>query len=164
MDVNLVLFKKDGSQKPFSVPSSTIVLGRRHDCDLQIPLASVSRRHCQLVLNNNTVKIRDLDSRNGTFLNGERINDETNLKAGDYIKVGSLMFGIQINGEPEELAPPEQTTTREAEAEKPKEQEKAPADDLSDSFFGIDEDEDLGDLGELGEDKDDSFLKELEEL
>ena len=37
MDVNLVLFKKDGSQKAFSVASDTTIIGRRHDCDLCIP-------------------------------------------------------------------------------------------------------------------------------
>ena len=48
MDVNLVLFKKDGSQETFPMPSSITVIGRRDDCDLRIPLADVSRRHCEL--------------------------------------------------------------------------------------------------------------------
>ena len=34
MDVNLVLFKKNGSQKSFALPSSITTIGRRHDCDL----------------------------------------------------------------------------------------------------------------------------------
>jgi len=74
MDVNLILFKKDGSQKSFALPSSLTVVGRRHDCDLCIPLMDVSKRHCQLDQNSETLEVRDLGSRNGTFLNGRRVN------------------------------------------------------------------------------------------
>ena len=99
MDVSLVLFKKDGSQKTFSLPSAITVIGRRHDCDLCIPLMVVSRRHCQLNYNNEALKIRDLGSRAGTLLNGKPI-DEATVRAGDYIKVGNA----RIPYDPEVLA------------------------------------------------------------
>ena len=105
MDVNLVLFKKGGSQKTFSLPDTTTVMGRRHDCDLCIPLKTVSRRHCQLNQNKEAVTIRDLGSRVGTFLNGKRI-EEAALKPGDYIRIGPLIFLLQIDGEPEKIIPP----------------------------------------------------------
>jgi len=148
MDVNLILFKKDGSQKAFSVASDTTIIGRRHDCDLCIPLMVVSKRHCQLNLNKEAVKIRDLDSRNGTFLNGKRI-DETTVQAGDYIRIGPLTFLLQIDGEPEQIVPPKRT--------KPKPATKVPpprvlAEELSGSF------------PELEPDESDSFLAELEDL
>ena len=145
MDVNLVLFKKDGSQKAFPVPSNITVIGRRHDCDLCIPLLPVSRRHCQLSQNKEALKIRDLDSRNGTFLNGKRIDEET-LKAGDYIKIGPLTFLLQIDGEPEEIIPPEQAERKPAQKAPPA--AKAAAEE--DSFLELDES--------------DSFLDELEDL
>lgn len=147
MDVNLVLFKKDGSQETFPVPSNITVIGRRHDCDLCIPLLPVSRRHCQLSQNKETLKIHDLDSRNGTFLNGKRIDEET-LKAGDYIKIGPLTFLLQIDGEPEEIVPPEQAERKSAQKAPPT--AKAPEDE--DSFPEIELDES------------DSFLDELEDL
>ena len=145
MDVNLILFKKDGSQKAFSLPSDTTIIGRRHDCDLCIPLLPVSRRHCQLSQNKEALKIRDLDSRNGTFLNGKRIDEEA-LKAGDYIKIGPLTFLLQIDGKPEEIVPPQQAKPKPAQKAPPA--AKAPAEE--DSFL------------ELGES--DSFLAELEDL
>ena len=152
MDVNLVLFKKDGSQKTYPMPSSITVIGRRDDCDLRIPLADVSRRHCELGMNKESLKIRDLDSRNGTFLNGKRI-DEATVHAGDYITIGPLMFLLQINGEPEEVTRPEQAEPKPtAEAALPA--EVAPADELSGSFPEL----------EIDEDEDDSFLDELEDL
>ena len=154
MDVNLVLFKKDGSQKAFTVASDNTIIGRRHDCDLCIPLTVVSKRHCQLNLNKEAVKIRDLDSRNGTFLNGKRI-DETTVKAGDYIRIGPLIFGLQINGQPEKIVPPKPAKPKPA---KPKPAPKAPkgkalAEELSGSFPEIEID-----------DSSDSFLDELEDL
>ncbi len=105
MDVNLVLFKKNGSQKIFSLPSSVTVIGRRRDCDLQIPLTRVSKRHCQLNRDQGVLKVRDLGSRNGTYLNGERI-DEAVVQPGDYIGVGPITFVLQIDGQPETIAQP----------------------------------------------------------
>src|SRR3989304_929557 len=104
MDVHLVLFKNNGEYKTFSLPDNITVIGRRHDCDLRIPLSSVSRRHCQLSYNDGVLKIRDLSSRNGTFINGKRI-DEATVKAGDYLKIGPLIFLLQINGQPEKISP-----------------------------------------------------------
>jgi pSer/pThr/pTyr-binding forkhead associated (FHA) protein len=147
MDVNLVLFKKNGSQKSFSLPSAITVIGRRHDCDLCIPLMVVSRRHCQLNYNNETLKIRDLGSRGGTFLNGRRI-DEATVRPGDYIMVGPLTFLLQIDGEPKEIVPPGQAARKPAQQETPT-IEAEPADE---SF------------PELELDESDSFLDELEDI
>jgi len=154
MDVNLVLFKKGGSQKAFSLPDSTTVIGRRHDCDLCIPLKTVSRKHCQLIQNKEVINIRDLGSRSGTFLNGKRIKEAT-LKAGDYIRVGPLIFLLQIDGKPEKIVPPPPAKPKPAKP-KPAQKEipkgKALAEELSGSF------------PEIEIDAEDSFLDELEDL
>ena len=105
MDINLVVFKKSGSQKIYRLPSSVTVIGRRSNCDFYVPLMSVSRRHCQLNHHQGVLKIRDLDSRNGTYLNGKRV-DEAVIKAGDYIKVGPLTFAFQIDGQPKNINMP----------------------------------------------------------
>lgn len=152
MHINLVLFKIDGTQKPFPLPSNITVIGRRRDCDLCIPLTRVSRRHCKLSKNNNTVKIRDLDSRNGTFLNGKRVK-EAPVTAGDYIGIGSLMFLLQVDGKPEEIIPPQQfqkKTTPKKTTLKAATEPTSPADDPSGSFTELD--------------LSDSFMAELKEL
>jgi pSer/pThr/pTyr-binding forkhead associated (FHA) protein len=149
MDANLVLFKKDGSQKAFSLPRDLTVIGRRHDCDLCIPLMPVSRRHCQFSQNNETIKIRDLDSKAGTFVNGKRISDAT-VQAGDYITIGPLTFLLQIDGEPKEIKPPQ--TAKPKPAAKKEAASKKPEQAPSDSF------------PDLEVDDDDSFLAELEDL
>jgi pSer/pThr/pTyr-binding forkhead associated (FHA) protein len=149
VDANLVLFKKNGSQKNFPLPSDITVIGRRHDCDLCIPLMVVSRRHCQLSQNADALKIRDLESKAGTFLNGKRISEAT-VQAGDYITIGPLTFLLQIGGEPAEIVPPKQSgkTPSQQKPPAPKSPEAAP----SDSF------------PELEIDDSDSFLDELENL
>jgi len=100
MQVNLLLQKKDGSFKSIPMPSSVTVLGRRKDCDLRIPLAAVSRRHCRLFTHERTLKVRDLNSRNGTIVNGQTV-EETDIKPGDKLTVGPLTFILQVDGKPD---------------------------------------------------------------
>ncbi len=149
MDVNLVLFKNDGSQATFPLSDGVMVLGRSHDCELRIPLKIVSRKHCQLSPNNESLKIQDLDSRLGTFLNGKRI-DAATVKAGDYIRIGPLTFLVQIDGEPTETVPPE--SRKPAPAGKKPQTPTAPGEEAADSF------------PELELDGSDSFLDELDDL
>jgi pSer/pThr/pTyr-binding forkhead associated (FHA) protein len=148
MNLKLILFKKNGSHKSFTLPTNITVIGRRHDCDLQIPLMPVSRRHCQLSQNEETVKVRDLGSRNGTYLNGKRIEEAT-VEAGDYIKIGPLTFLLQVDGQPEEIVPPEQAA------------KKAPA---KKEPAALAAEEELDIFPELDEDASDSFLADLEDL
>jgi len=105
MDVNLILLKTDGSRKVFPLPTGATVIGRRSDCDLYARIRSVSKRHCQLNCGDGALKIRDLGSRNGTYLNGKRI-DEAVIQAGDHIKIGPLTFVLQIDGQPEDITMP----------------------------------------------------------
>ena len=102
MNINLVLFKKDGTISNFALPSTVTIIGRRQDCDLCIPLMVVSRRHCELNLDQGQLRIRDLGSRNGIMVNDQRI-EETALNAGDLIRIGPVKFGVQIDGEPEQF-------------------------------------------------------------
>ena len=109
MDAKLLLFTKNGERKAISLLSKMTVIGRRKECELYIPLMLVSRRHCQIIQNSNTLKIRDLDSSNGTFINGAKIDyNERNLEAGDQIQIGPLTFTVQIDGQPENISPPAQ--------------------------------------------------------
>jgi pSer/pThr/pTyr-binding forkhead associated (FHA) protein len=153
MEINLVLLKKNGSNKSFPLPSSITVIGRRHTCDLCIPLESVSRRHCQLSCDNGVFKIRDLDSRNGTYINGKRVK-EAAIKAGDSIKIGPLRFVLRIDGQPQTTA--EAASSAQGVSEKSVEAEDSSfasdvADALADEQATVDKvaDEQLDDLADL---------------
>jgi pSer/pThr/pTyr-binding forkhead associated (FHA) protein len=107
MQVVLVMFRSDGERRSFSVVRNMTVIGRREDCDLRIPVGDVSRKHCRLVRTDDGIRIEDLGSSNGTYVNGQRIQ-ESELNAGDQVGVGPVQFVVQINGMPadDEIAAP----------------------------------------------------------
>ncbi|MBN2129807.1 MAG: FHA domain-containing protein [Sedimentisphaerales bacterium] len=155
MDASLVLFKSNGAHKSFDLPSSVTVIGRRHDCDLRIPLPTVSRRHCELTRNGDTLEIIDLDSKGGTFVNGARVNGQTALKAGDTIKIGPLTFVCRIDGKPEQISAPSKKAAQPKKPAPPEPKDDVLDDsfadlDASDSFIQLDDsDSDLEDLKDL---------------
>ena len=106
MGVVMVMFRADQQRRSFSVTRDMTVIGRREDCDLRIPLSDVSRKHCRLILDGDTIKVEDLGSSNGTYRNGERIQ-QTELSAGDTLQVGPVVFVLQVDGFPadEDLKP-----------------------------------------------------------
>ena len=77
-------------------------MGRHVDWCLQVPVGDVSRGHCQLIKEADKLLIRDLDSANGTFVNGKQITEIT-LKAGDQVSVGQITFVVEIDGQPEQI-------------------------------------------------------------
>lgn len=99
MQVNLVLLRKDGTTSRFELPSTVTSIGRRQDCDFCIPLTVVSRRHCEINQDSGKITIRDLKSRNGTFVNGEPI-EEALVKAGDVLRIGPVEFVVQVDETP----------------------------------------------------------------
>jgi pSer/pThr/pTyr-binding forkhead associated (FHA) protein len=68
----------------------------------------ISRRHCEVNMDQGVLTVRDLGSRNGTFVNGER-TDETILDPGDEIQIGPLKFIVQVDGVPQDKDLPPQT-------------------------------------------------------
>jgi len=79
-------------------------LGRSVECDLPIENIAVSRRHCTITRIADDFRLDDLQSHNGTFINGSKIESQT-LKHGDRIDLGNLqaMFLIQESEENYEL-------------------------------------------------------------
>jgi pSer/pThr/pTyr-binding forkhead associated (FHA) protein len=71
---------------------------------MQIPLPTVSRRHCEFLLEDDGVAVRDLGSANGTFINELRVQ-EKGLKPGDRLSVGPVIFTIVIDGKPGSINP-----------------------------------------------------------
>lgn len=100
------MFRSDGERRSFSMARDMTVIGRREDCDLRIPLGEVSRKHCRILRDGDTLKLEDLGSSNGTFLNASRVQ-EALLTPGDTIQVGPVVFVLQVDGVPsdDELQP-----------------------------------------------------------
>ena len=72
----------------FELRPGALVIGRSTGCQLVLDDALVSRRHAQLVLTDQEVRLEDLGSANGVYVNGERVNQSRVLSPGDRIVVG----------------------------------------------------------------------------
>jgi pSer/pThr/pTyr-binding forkhead associated (FHA) protein len=83
-----------------------LVVGREQDCDVHLACEFVSRHHCALLVDELTLRIRDLGSKNGTFLNGHRVPAGASiLLHGDLVAVGATQFLIELIPHPEQANP-----------------------------------------------------------
>ncbi len=87
------------------------IIGRDDACDVVIDDHMISSRHASIEVTGDNVKVTDLDSTNGTFVNGRRIT-EAELKNGDEVRFDQIAF--RVEGPPEEIAA--KTTLRPAAA------------------------------------------------
>ena len=69
-------------------------VGRHPDNDFQIEHATISSVHCELVLQEGGVLLRDLESTNGTFLNGEAVR-EAKLSPGQIVRLGDVELLVE---------------------------------------------------------------------
>lgn len=99
------MIKADGTRRDFALSKDRTVIGRTNSCDLRIPLSSVSRKHCELIMGNGGVSVKDLGSSNGTYQNGKKV-EESKLSAGDVLAVGPVVFTVVIDGKPAQVKPP----------------------------------------------------------
>ena len=104
MRVDLVMFKENGERKSITLQNDVSIVGRKEDCDVRIPLAEVSRRHAQISIGEKNVRLKDLGSANGTFVNNKRVKDQA-LAPGDHVVIGPVVFTIQIDGDPSDIRP-----------------------------------------------------------
>lgn len=72
------------------------VIGRKSDCDLPVKNNTVSRKHARLDVPDagDECTLTDLDSHNGTFINGQVLNGSSTVKAGDHIRFGQTEFKL----------------------------------------------------------------------
>lgn len=75
------------------------LIGREVDCDFRPNSELVSRHHCVLRQDDFTLRVRDMGSRNGTFVNGNQIHGEVVLADGDTIFVGDTTLKIVIQSQ-----------------------------------------------------------------
>ncbi len=99
MKVNLLISKTNGQKKVIPLTKAATTLGRGKECDLRIPLDSCSRQHCQITMQENVLRVKDLGSSNGTFVNNQRI-EEAGLAAGDRLTIGPVVMTVQVDGKP----------------------------------------------------------------
>jgi pSer/pThr/pTyr-binding forkhead associated (FHA) protein len=92
-----------------------LLVGREADCDLRPPGEFVSRHHCALQLEKITLRILDLGSKNGTFVNGHRIaaGEANLLHDSDRVSVGETTFLVELSPQPDEAENPRTPSSAE---------------------------------------------------
>jgi predicted component of type VI protein secretion system len=73
-----------------------VVLGRGGDCDISVLIGLVSRRHCRFIRRGDEVCVQDLESLNGTYVNGRPANHPTPLRHGDELRLGPLAYRVAV--------------------------------------------------------------------
>ena len=73
-------------------------LGRKQENTIILTEPFVSGNHAKLYTKNNNLYVEDLNSTNGVYINGEKIEEKFKLVAGDEIKIGSAIFKVLKSG------------------------------------------------------------------
>ncbi len=76
-------------------PETTV--GRKTDNDLVLSDVTVSGLHCRILTENGAIYVLDEDSTNGTFINGERLTEKTQLHHGDKFTIGKQEFSVSVS-------------------------------------------------------------------
>ncbi len=123
----LVLSGGPGAGQVFELSRAILTLGRGSECDIVIADDSISRQHAQILRQESGWYLQDLGSRNGTAVNGQRLNAPQRLEHGDALTLGAIslryLVGVPAEGSaafaerlPEAAPTPDAETSHEAPA------------------------------------------------
>jgi hypothetical protein len=91
-----VLVTTDG--RAFTLSATIAVVGRAADCDVVLPDETVSSHHAEITSKGAIYTVRDLGSRNGTWVNGQKISVPCLLNLGDQVAFGQVVCALQGPG------------------------------------------------------------------
>jgi sigma-B regulation protein RsbU (phosphoserine phosphatase) len=94
----------EGRRYELRLPSSLV--GRHPDCAIHVDVGAVSRQHAQIVREGQDFYVEDLRSRNGTFVNDQRVEGRLRLHSGDQLRVCDVAFTFSAEQQPTGHAPP----------------------------------------------------------
>jgi len=96
----LVVLNEGLTGKSYELKAGKTTIGRVEDNDFPLPVGSISSHHCEVLVQGEEVVIKDLNSTNGTFINGQQINKETALKPGQTLRLGQVEIRLEVPGAP----------------------------------------------------------------
>ena len=102
--MHLRYINKLGIPKDIELTGEPLSIGRSREADIPLLDDKVSRVHCGICLSDGEFYLKDLKARNGTFVNGQRVEDTIKLKPGDRIQVGSTIFVMEVASNEENAA------------------------------------------------------------
>jgi len=96
----LVLLSEGMTGRTYDLTIERTTVGRVDDNAFTIPEASVSSRHCEILMRGPDIVVKDLNSTNGTFINNEQVKDEAVLKAGQILRLGTIEMRLESGDAP----------------------------------------------------------------
>jgi pSer/pThr/pTyr-binding forkhead associated (FHA) protein len=100
----LVLLSAGMTGRTHELKVDKTTIGRVEDNTFQIAEPSVSSHHCEVLLRGADIVVRDLNSTNGTFINGEKVT-ETVLKPGQVLRLGQIEMRLETDSTPSSTPP-----------------------------------------------------------
>jgi pSer/pThr/pTyr-binding forkhead associated (FHA) protein len=98
MEAKLNVVSGPFAGQTIQAPRGKLLIGRAEDCDLRPDSGFVSNYHCVLLLDDFTLRIRDLGSKNGTLVNGRRIGTGvTILVHDDMVSIGEMNILVDLS-------------------------------------------------------------------
>ena len=94
MRIKLVCLDPNSPKRKLVVHRLPVTIGRDAEAEIRVDDRWASRRHCQIEESDGTLVVRDLESRNGTLINGNHVT-ESPLMPGDKLTVGMSSFEAQ---------------------------------------------------------------------
>jgi predicted component of type VI protein secretion system len=118
----LVLLSAGMTGRAHELKVDKTTIGRVDDNTFQIPEPSVSSHHCEILLRGSDVVVHDLNSTNGTFINGEKVTESV-LKPGQVLRLGQIEMRLEAeNGGSAPLAGAATASSAPSPAKKPVDQ------------------------------------------
>ncbi len=128
----IVVREKGGPERRIALTEDTFTIGKKATNDLILDRTAISREHCIILRHKGNYYVRDLDSRNGTYVNGRRIEGDVLLKNAAHIHLGDFRITFFM-GEAEPAAVQPAPGIKKAAAARPAEPVKPVAAESSDS-------------------------------
>jgi pSer/pThr/pTyr-binding forkhead associated (FHA) protein len=96
MRVKLKVLRGASEGKEIEIRGSQFLIGRSEECNLRANSDAISRKHCEIRIVGPEVRVRDLGSRNGTFVNGNKLDGPQIVDMGDQLRIGPLEFLVTV--------------------------------------------------------------------
>jgi phosphoserine phosphatase RsbU/P len=111
MGLKLFLHQADG-RREIPIIEFPCTIGRDESCTIPVNDVHISRTHARIVQGRGRFFLEDTKSRNGTFVNGERIGELTQLEHGDDIRFGQNVWAVVLIDNPPETKPQQPPASR----------------------------------------------------
>ena len=97
VSANFIVKGPSGVEKAYPMRAITVTIGRSDQCDIAVKDSSMSGRHAEISKINGEIRVRDMGSANGIWLNGERVED-VELFDGDVLRLGQTSIRVDVVG------------------------------------------------------------------